>query len=115
MTVLLSNNDLDSLAIETDARQGERMLARVHSSLGRLISYPNTHAAREALPLDNYPHSGECPERQRGRTGNQLACFALEQERVGNWNGVAPSAFVLANRPAALLFTRNEADCGEYC
>jgi hypothetical protein len=43
MTAGFSNNDLDRLAIETDARQGERMLARVHSFLGRFISYPNTN------------------------------------------------------------------------
>jgi hypothetical protein len=43
MTASLSNNDLDRLVIEIDARQGERMLARVHSFIGRFISYPNTH------------------------------------------------------------------------
>jgi hypothetical protein len=44
MTVPLSNNELDRLAIDVDARQGERMLSRVHSFLGRFISYPNPHA-----------------------------------------------------------------------
>ncbi|HMF07336.1 MAG TPA: DUF3631 domain-containing protein [Methylocella sp.] len=44
MIASLSNDDLDRLTIETDARQGERMLARVYSFLGRFISYPNTHA-----------------------------------------------------------------------
>jgi Protein of unknown function (DUF3631) len=44
MTASVSNNDLDKLALETDARQGERMLALVHSFLGRFISYPNEYA-----------------------------------------------------------------------
>jgi hypothetical protein len=44
MTIPLSNNELDRLVIDADARQGERMLARVHSFLGRFISYPNAHA-----------------------------------------------------------------------
>jgi Protein of unknown function (DUF3631) len=44
MTASLSNNELDRLAIETDARQGERMLARVHAFLARFISYPTEHA-----------------------------------------------------------------------
>jgi hypothetical protein len=44
MTLPLSNNELDRLVIDADARQGERMLSRVHSFLGRFISYPNPHA-----------------------------------------------------------------------
>jgi hypothetical protein len=44
MTVPLFNNELDRLVIDADARQGERMLSRVHSFLGRFISYPNPHA-----------------------------------------------------------------------
>jgi hypothetical protein len=44
MTLPLSDNELDRLVIDADARQGERMLARVHSFLGRFISYPNVHA-----------------------------------------------------------------------
>jgi hypothetical protein len=38
MTASLSNNDLDKLALESDARLGERMLAKVYGFLGRFIS-----------------------------------------------------------------------------
>ena len=44
MTAPLSNNDLDKLALEADARLGERMLAKVYGFLGRFISYPNEDA-----------------------------------------------------------------------
>jgi Protein of unknown function (DUF3631) len=41
---LLSNTELDSLAIESDTRSGERMMARVVAFLRRFVSYPNEHA-----------------------------------------------------------------------
>jgi hypothetical protein len=41
---LLSNAELDSLAIETDTRSGERMVARLSDFLARFVSYPNEHA-----------------------------------------------------------------------
>jgi hypothetical protein len=39
----------------------------------------------------------------------------VERGSFRDWNGVAYSTFVPANRPAAWLFTRDEADRGEYC
>jgi hypothetical protein len=38
------NDDLDRMAIENDAKEGERMLAAVYNFLGRFVSYPNEHA-----------------------------------------------------------------------
>lgn len=43
MQEVLSTNDLDRLALETDARQGEVMLNAVHKFLARFVSYPNAH------------------------------------------------------------------------
>ena len=39
-----SNNELDALAIQSDARQGERVLNEAHAFLGRFVSYPSEHA-----------------------------------------------------------------------
>jgi len=39
-----SNDELDALAIESDARQGERVLNEAHAFLGRFVSYPSEHA-----------------------------------------------------------------------
>ena len=44
MTALLSNAELDNLAIESDARQGERIIARVCGFLRRFVSYPSEQA-----------------------------------------------------------------------
>jgi len=44
MTASLSNDDLDKLALESDARAGERVLARLYEFLGRFVSYPSEHA-----------------------------------------------------------------------
>jgi hypothetical protein len=41
---LLSNDELDALAIKSDAQSGERMMARVSAFLGRFVSYPSEHA-----------------------------------------------------------------------
>jgi hypothetical protein len=40
----LSNNDLDKLALKTDARYGELVLNQVYNFLGRFICYPSEHA-----------------------------------------------------------------------
>jgi Protein of unknown function (DUF3631) len=40
----MNNNELDKLAIETDARQGEGMLTQLHAFLCRFVSYPSEHA-----------------------------------------------------------------------
>ncbi len=40
----MTNNELDMLAIESDARQGENTLKRVYEFLGRFVSYPSEHA-----------------------------------------------------------------------
>jgi hypothetical protein len=40
----MSQNELDRLAIENDAKQGQRMLAAVHQFLGRFVAYPSEHA-----------------------------------------------------------------------
>ena len=40
----MNNNDLDKLVIETDAREGESVLAQVYAFLGRFVSYPSEHA-----------------------------------------------------------------------
>ena len=39
-----SNAELDALALNADARQGEVMLRAVHGFLGRFVSYPSEHA-----------------------------------------------------------------------
>ena len=44
MTASLSNDDLDKLALESDARAGERVLAQLYEFLGRFVSYPSEHA-----------------------------------------------------------------------
>ena len=44
MKALLSNAELDGLAIESDVRSGERMMARVSAFLCRFVSYPSEHA-----------------------------------------------------------------------
>ena len=44
MTASLSNDDLDKLALESDARAGERVLVRLYEFLGRFVSYPSEHA-----------------------------------------------------------------------
>jgi hypothetical protein len=41
---LLSNAELDSLAIESDTRSGERMITRLSAFLARFVSYPSEHA-----------------------------------------------------------------------
>ena len=41
---LLSNIELDRLAIETDARQGEQVVRRVHEFLGRFVAFPSKEA-----------------------------------------------------------------------
>jgi hypothetical protein len=40
----MTNNELDNLAIESDARQGDSVLKRVYEFLGRFVSYPSEHA-----------------------------------------------------------------------
>src|SRR5690349_3706547 len=44
MTASLSNDDLDKLALESDARAGEGVLAQLYEFLGRFVSYPSEHA-----------------------------------------------------------------------
>jgi hypothetical protein len=44
MTVPLSNNELDRLVIDVDARQGEKMIQSAYDFLGRFLSYPSEHA-----------------------------------------------------------------------
>jgi len=44
MMASFTNNDLDRLAIETDARQGERLMAEIETFLGRFVCYPSEHA-----------------------------------------------------------------------
>jgi hypothetical protein len=44
MNVPLTNAELDALAIKSDAKQGERMMAQVRTFLQRFISYPSEHA-----------------------------------------------------------------------
>jgi Protein of unknown function (DUF3631) len=41
---LLSNAELDCLAIESDTRTGERVMARLSNFLRRFVSYPSEHA-----------------------------------------------------------------------
>ena len=41
---LLSNVELDRLAIEADARQGEQLTGRVHEFLGRFVAFPSREA-----------------------------------------------------------------------
>ena len=40
----MSNQELDALALEADARRGEVMLNSVHRFLGRFIAFPSEHA-----------------------------------------------------------------------
>jgi Protein of unknown function (DUF3631) len=40
----LSNVELDKLAIESDARQAEQLIRRVHEFLGRFVSFPSKEA-----------------------------------------------------------------------
>src|SRR6516164_6452731 len=40
----LSNVELDRLVIETDARQAEQLLGRVHEFLGRFVAFPSREA-----------------------------------------------------------------------
>ena len=40
----MTNHELDDIAIENDAKQGERTIANTHEFLGRFISYPSEHA-----------------------------------------------------------------------
>jgi hypothetical protein len=40
----LSNVELDRLVIETDARQAEQLIARVHDFLGRFVAFPSREA-----------------------------------------------------------------------
>ena len=44
MKALLSNAELDDLAIKSDAQSGERMMALVSTFLGRFVSYPSEYA-----------------------------------------------------------------------
>ena len=44
MKSLLSNAELDSLAIESDTRSGERVITRLSAFLARFVSYPSEHA-----------------------------------------------------------------------
>ena len=39
-----TNEELDAIAIEHDAKEGERILAAVHKFLGRFVAYPSEHA-----------------------------------------------------------------------
>ena len=41
---MLSNVELDRLAIETDARQGEQMIRQVYECLGRFVAFPSREA-----------------------------------------------------------------------
>ena len=41
---LATNDELDELAVRTDARQGEFMLKTVYNFVGRFVSYPSEHA-----------------------------------------------------------------------
>ncbi len=43
-TTACPTSELDKVMIESDARQGERMIAAVHKFLGRFIAYPSEHA-----------------------------------------------------------------------
>lgn len=40
----MTNAELDRIAIENDAKEGERMLASVYKFLGRFVAYPSDHA-----------------------------------------------------------------------
>lgn len=40
----MTNGELDRIAIENDAKQGERMLAELHKFIGQFVSYPSSHA-----------------------------------------------------------------------
>src|SRR5215216_5135558 len=40
----MTNAELDALALDLDARQGERMIDAVYGLLGRFIAYPSEHA-----------------------------------------------------------------------
>jgi len=44
MLEALSNNDLDRQVLESDARQGERMMAAIDGWLRRFVCYPSDHA-----------------------------------------------------------------------
>jgi hypothetical protein len=44
MTGLLNNNDLDVIALDLDAKAGERIFKEVYDFLGRFVSYPSDHA-----------------------------------------------------------------------
>ena len=47
-----TNEELDAIAIEHDAKEGERMLAAVHKFLGRFVAYPSEHAQGSAHVVD---------------------------------------------------------------
>ena len=40
----MTNAELDDLALQNDAQQGERVLGEVYAFLGRFVSYPSEHA-----------------------------------------------------------------------
>src|SRR5262249_61187850 len=40
----MTNAELDRIAIENDAKEGERILAAVYKFLGRFVAYPNEDA-----------------------------------------------------------------------
>jgi len=40
----MNNAELDAVAVASDQRQGERMMATVHKFLGRFVAYPSEHA-----------------------------------------------------------------------
>jgi hypothetical protein len=40
----LSNIELDQLVIETDARQAEQLIGRVHEFLGSFVAFPSNEA-----------------------------------------------------------------------
>ena len=59
MKSLLSNAELDSLAIESDTRSGERMITRLSAFLARFVSYPSEHAlVAHALVVCTYAFDG---------------------------------------------------------
>jgi hypothetical protein len=40
---MMNNAELDQIALDNDARRGERALAKVHHFLGRFVAYPSKH------------------------------------------------------------------------